>query len=497
MSTELRALIYSRASSDPTGRGLSVDSQETENRRFCERQGWRIVAAISDNDRSASRYATRVRDGYAEARRRIRTGEVDVFVCWEASRADRDLAAYAKFRDLCVETGVKWAYSGRIYDMSRTDDRFATGLDALLAEREAAVIRDRVERGIRSNAAKGRPHGTIPYGYMRTHDPRTGVTLDQVRNPDTAPVVAEVVARVLAGDTLYAILADLNLRGVPTPQAYKERQLDPAAPPGVWGTAMLRRLLGSQSMTGVRTHRGVPHPKETWEPIVSASEWAAVQAILADPHRARHHRGVTPRHLLSGVATCGECGAWLRAASNRGRPVYQCAGHGAGDLRGKGHVSRGPREVLDAFVVARTVARLADPALGASMAAREADTRDRGAQLRVELDMLRERMTALEARSRLTTVRTAAESFERMVLGLAEEIERRESELRHAIRLPAAVVDLACPDAASLWGSPRVQGDIELQRQVIRALFRVVVHRSGQPRGARGFDPDTVDVIAL
>src|SRR5688572_5231111 len=105
VSTEpapLRALIYNRVSSDPSGRGLSVASQETENRAYCQREGWRVVAAVTDNDLSASAWATKSRPGFTEVQRRIVAGDVDVLVCWEASRAYRDLAAYTLLRELCA-----------------------------------------------------------------------------------------------------------------------------------------------------------------------------------------------------------------------------------------------------------------------------------------------------------------------------------------------------------------------------------------------------------
>ena len=54
----LRAVIYARVSSDPNERGRSVSEQEAECRAVCEREGWHVVAVYSDNDRSASRYAT-------------------------------------------------------------------------------------------------------------------------------------------------------------------------------------------------------------------------------------------------------------------------------------------------------------------------------------------------------------------------------------------------------------------------------------------------------
>src|SRR5215218_4342778 len=94
-AARLRAVIYTRVSSDPNERGRSVGEQEAECRAVCDREGWAVVAVYSDNDRSASRYATKARPEYKRLINAVDAGETDVLVTWEPSRAQRDLAAYA------------------------------------------------------------------------------------------------------------------------------------------------------------------------------------------------------------------------------------------------------------------------------------------------------------------------------------------------------------------------------------------------------------------
>lgn len=487
----LRALIYNRVSSDPTGHQVSVTSQDIENRAFCVREGWEVVATISDNDRSASRHAGKEREGYKSVQTALtgRThGRIDVIVCWEASRAQRDMADYVQLRDLCARHGVLFAYKGRIYDLTMGDDRFATGLDVLVAEREAELIRERALRGHRNSAAKGRPRGQVPYGYQRDYstDP-----FGQVPDPETSEVVKEVVRRVLAEHPLYAIAADLNRQGVPTPQGHKE--LAAGIDRGrLWSSATIRVLLASQSMTGVRTHNGVAHAEATWEPIVSLSDWETAQVVLADPWRARHHRGVAPRHLLAGIAECAVCGAWLRAATNRGRPVYQCAGHGVGHPRGKGHVSRGPRDKVDALALLRVWDLLESPDLLASIDASRADVRDRARDIRDELATLTAKLARFEAAAVAETI--SLEAFGRFEAQIAARTAELRAEQAATSRWPVEVVEMAGPGAKARWNAPRVQGDVVYQRRIVRALVRVVVRRSKRP-GVRGFDAASIDVV--
>ena len=169
----MRALIYARVSSDPRGAGRSVDEQVAECEAWAEREGWTVADVVKDTNRSASKRAKRVREGWAEVGRIVAAGEVDVLVTWEASRAQRDLDAYLGLRQLCTDHGVRWAYSGTVYDLTDRSDRFRTGLDALVAEDEAERTRERVLRAMRSNATKGRPHGRLAFGYRRVYDDQT------------------------------------------------------------------------------------------------------------------------------------------------------------------------------------------------------------------------------------------------------------------------------------------------------------------------------------
>ncbi len=110
--------------------------------------------------------------------------------------------------------GVLRSYSGRTYDIADSDDRFRTGMDALVSEDESERISRRIRRHMRANAEKGRPHGRRLYGYRMVYDPNTGALVGQELHPDEAPVVVEVFRRIAAGEAQRAISADLERRGV-------------------------------------------------------------------------------------------------------------------------------------------------------------------------------------------------------------------------------------------------------------------------------------------
>ena len=76
---------------------------------MCRRNGWEVVRIFTDNDRSASRYATKTRPEHVKLIKFIESGGADVLVTWESSRAQRDLDAYTKLRSLCERHGILWS----------------------------------------------------------------------------------------------------------------------------------------------------------------------------------------------------------------------------------------------------------------------------------------------------------------------------------------------------------------------------------------------------
>lgn len=482
----LRALIYNRASVDPYGQGVSVSAQEQENRAWCDREQWPVAGVFTDSGRSATRYARKGRDDYARLLRALSTGAGDIVVMWESSRGERKLDGHVELRALCERHGVLLGYRGRVYDMADGDDRFVVGLDALVDEREAERTKARVMRGIRGGVALGAPHGHTPFGYVRQYDPRTRSLVAQVPDPETAPILREIVARILGGDTLHAIAADLNARGIPTPLGHKDLLVGREVQRGGWTSSKIRRVMASRSMTGVRTHLGEPHPEATWEPLVSARDYDLVAAILADPSRAVHQRGVEVRHLLSGLASCAVCGGWLRAARNRGREVYQCSGQGPGT--GKGHVSR-PMAPMEAQVQLVVVGILSSPALMAELATAQDD--QGAAAAGVEAVRLGERLAKLE--DDVAEGRLSGAAFGRIEKRLSGQIAAAKA--RAVPRsTPPEVSAVAGPDAAQAWDDLVAVGDVTTLRRIIRALVRITVYRNSLPHGTRRYDPSTVEI---
>ena len=460
----MRALIYTRVSSDPKGRGRSVGEQEAECRSTCERNGWQVAGVLTDNDRSASRFAKKDRPAWAEVHRQLAAGAADVLVTWEASRAQRDLRAFVDLRDVCRAHGVLWSYSGRIVDLDDPNDSTAAGLDALLAEREAEDTRRRVRRAMAANASTGRPHGRRMFGYRRVYDDRSGALIGQEPEPAEADLIREAARRVLAGESVRAIAADWNDRGATTTTG------------GAWSPSTVRRMLVNPHYAARRVHQGKVVGAADWPAILTDDEFDRLVAILTDPSR-RSTRRRERTHLLTGIARCGRCGGPMMVGKDRGgRKVYTC--------RVNQHLTIGA-DATEEFVTAVVVARLARPD---ALAELEDGAPDDVVAARAEVDELRAQLD--EAADRFVAGDLSAAMLARVETRIMERIADAERRTRFAA-MPTTGRDLAeADDVAAAWEALTVEQRVEL----VRALLDVTILPSARQRGVKGFDPDRVRI---
>ncbi|MBM4644231.1 recombinase family protein [Rhodococcus hoagii] len=450
----MRAIIYARVSADQSGRGRSVSEQEAECRAICQREGWDVAEVLSDNDVGASRFS-RVKDrpAYERLKQVLQAG--DVLVLWEASRASRKLDGYVELRDLCAERGVLWNIGGQTYDPSRSNDRVMTGIRAIISEDEAHQIQQRVLRAHRANAERGLAHGKIPYGYRAVRDADTGKIVERVPDEGEAPIVREMVRRFLAGESVWAIAKDLNERGVSTPGSSP-----------LWRASIMTQMLKRPTYAGLRTHRGVVTGRGEWEALISEDDHRAVVAALSDPSR-RTHRGVEPKHLLTGIATCGECASVVWRLKSNGRSVYACP---------KGCVSR-RMDYVDELVVDAIIAWAESYDVTTDVADDPA-----AAAAAEEARALRSRLSELEGEAVLGRISAAA--FGRFEAALLRKIDDADARARPKTR-PAVVADFVGDGAAGRWDRLSVTD----RRVVVRSLVRVKIKTTAS---GRMFNPESV-----
>ncbi len=305
--------------------------------------------------------------------------------------------------------------------------------------------------------------GSRPFGYLA--DRRS---LD----PAESAVVREAVARVLAGDSLRSVAADLNDRGIRT------------AAGGQWAIHPLKRILVSPRISGQREHLGRIVGPGKWQPIITPDETAQLRARLNDP--ARRIRRTPRRYLLSGLLRCGLCGASLVARpTSDGTRRYVCA-------KGPGYAGCGRlaimAEPVEQLVADAVLYRLDTPALAAALrdeAARDEATAALVADLASDEAQLTEIAAAYGRREVTFAEYLAARK------PIEARIEAAKRQLSRTSR--AAAIGDYVGDSASLrerWAG------LDLSRQ--RAIVEAVLDRATIGHAVRGrntFDRSRVDPV--
>jgi len=300
-----RAAIYCRISRDPSGDMLGVQRQEKACRELCEKHGWTPLEPVYvDDDRSA--YSSKPRPAYGALLDAVTAQAVDVVVAWAPDRLTRSTTDLETLIDTveAAKVDIATVQSG-IYDLSTPSGRMSARVVGAVARYESEHKSARLRAKAAEIAATGRVGGggTRPYGFeddRRTHR-RT-----------EAKVIREAAQRIVEGETIRGVVADLNRRTITTVSGKP------------WTSTTLRRILTAPRTAGLRQHQGVTVAKADWQPIVDETTHHQLRAILLDPERRTNQSA--RKYLLTGYAHCTLCGAKLvaRPRSDK-RRAYVCA----------------------------------------------------------------------------------------------------------------------------------------------------------------------------
>jgi DNA invertase Pin-like site-specific DNA recombinase len=276
----MRAAVYLRISSDPTGAQLGVGRQREDCAKLCSAKGWDPVEYM-DNDISASN--GKHRPAYQQMLSDIQDGTVGAVVAWDLDRLHRRPIELERFMELADSHHLALATVSGDVDLSTAQGRLVARLKGAVARHEVDQMKARQCRKARQNAEQGIPKWRRAFGYLDdTHQP----------DPVTAPLVKAAYSAVLAGSSLGDICRTWNEAGALTLNGKP------------WVHAQVSNFLRKPRNAGLRAHNGEVIGQGTWPPLVDESTWRAAQAVLNNPSR-KPGRKTVRKHLLTGVLGCG------------------------------------------------------------------------------------------------------------------------------------------------------------------------------------------------
>lgn len=337
----MNAVIYARFSSDRQ-REESIEGQLRECQEYAQQNGIAIVGTYIDRALSASK-ETEKRLDFLRMIRDSGKRLFDVVLVWKLDRFARNRYDSAHYKAILKKNGIK-VVSATEHITEGPEGIILESMLEGMAEYYSAELSEKIHRGQKENALKGLNNGgSIPLGYVLGEDKRLKI------NPDTAPVVQEVFKRYAEGDTIRAIIDDLNQRGIRTSRGY------PFSYPGFNLMLQNRKYIGEYKYQDVVIPGGIPA-------IVDEDTFDRVQARMAKNKQAPAANKAKESYLLTTKLFCGECGKIMFGESGKGTGgkvyrYYKCA---SAKKKAGCHKRAVKKEWIENLVVEQTMAVVMD-----------------------------------------------------------------------------------------------------------------------------------------
>lgn len=438
--------------------------------KLCRDRGWADIVEYVDNDTSASN--GRRRPAYTQMLADIESSAVEAVVVWHLDRLHRRPIELEQFMDLAKAQGLSLATVTGDVDLSTDDGQFMARVMAAVARKETDRKSARQRAANKQRAEAGKPWVTRPFGYTyETVKDDSGKVLKAWNDemPAEADAIRKAAQAALNGASLYSIAQEWNTSGLRTT---KGRRL--------WEGSTVRQVLMRPRNAGLVVYDGeiLDGVTASWPAILEREEWEAVCKILADPKRFTG-RSLGRKHLLSGIAICGECqrrmGTTVRSRKSGGnRPVYQCKNIGCMKM------VRSLEQTND-LVIGAVTQRLAQPDAVATLGRPTVDS----AAIKKQITALRAQIKAAEAEydEGLIDGRRLKGRVERVTAKLAP----LEDQLMGS-HMSRDVKDLAGKsDAYARF----MELPLDRRRGVVDTLATVTINR--QLKGGK-FDPNAITV---
>lgn len=453
---------------------VSPDVQRVAISDYAASRGYQVVGWIEGLDESGSRARSAWWQKLDEGVRRVEDGEAEVLLVWKFSRAARHRLRWAVALDRVETAGGRLESATEQLDTTTSTGRFARGMLAELQAFEAERIGEVWKSVHEQRVSNGRPASGRPkWGYR--YD--VGEKL-HVPDPVTGPVLADLYARYVAGESVYGLVRWLNGRGFRTLTG------------GPWSDRTLRRVLDSgfaagYFMAGGDPKRGIaPTLRQgVHEALIGNDLWQAYLDARG-MRRVRPARAERSQYLLSGIVRCARCGGSMVAGQygTRREPKYRCK---RGKEQGPGECSGG--YVMARFVEAEVLAWLEDLAgeveaagtVAAVASARRTTVQSEAERLAREVARVREELTRLAlANARAPMPAAAYDAAVRELTAQLEGLRATEESASMAARLAVEDPGVVARGLLADWRTLPV----EHRREVLRSLIAAVVVTTGRPR---------------
>ena len=326
-----RTAIYARLSRDDGDKAESnsIISQKLFCREYIDRHSeLELVDTFADDGHSGVSFD---RPEFRRMEQAIRDGKIDCIVCRDLSRFSRNYIEAGRYLEkIFPQLGIRFIAINDSYDTATGNpqsDSFIVPFKNLINDTYCKDISVKIRSSLDVKRRKGEYVGAFtPYGYCKDENDRHRLVVDEY----AGKIVRHIFTMYKDGVSIGAIADRLNSMGVLSPMEYKRSQgsnyesVFKAHETAKWSYLAVRRILTAQVYIGclIQGKTGTPNYKvrklmskdpsewitveDAHEPLISHSDFAAVQTMLARDRRTccdTENAG-----LFSGFLFCGDCG---------------------------------------------------------------------------------------------------------------------------------------------------------------------------------------------
>ena len=324
--------IYARYSCDKQNE-TSLEDQIRRCTELAQRHGLSVSKDLIYTDAAAS--GTDKGDALRESYRRLRedwdAGKFDVLVVDEFSRLSRDNVEQAVLQKRLEKSRRVRLITADGVDTQDPDWQLRLGFQGLIAQQESRKLSYRVDRGMVGQLERGYMIAAPAFGYRLQRvfdDNQNHIGSLWVIHEENASIVRQVFDMRAKGESMHKIAAWLNQKGVSCSRKGHDGQ------EAHWRPARVKNMLENAIYKGIFVWRGsttyAKKMKELGDEIQSVEYLRPELRLVSDEVWTRcNNRSVSRsgygggQHALTGVLTCGCCGATLAvSAMQRCRSLY-------------------------------------------------------------------------------------------------------------------------------------------------------------------------------
>lgn len=335
----MKVVIYARYSCEKQTE-QSIEGQVRECREFADKHDMTIVDTYID--RAISGTSTAHRDAFLKM---IADSERNLFegiLVYKIDRFARNRYDSATYKAKLKKNGIKVFYAKENIPEGPEGIIMESLLEGM-AEYYSAELSQKVKRGMRESALKGKViGGTTPLGYKIGPDHRYMI------DEDKADIVRYIFQAYAAGQRVVDICNEMNRRGIRTSRGAE------------FNKNSLRTMLHNEKYTGIYIYQDI-RLEGAIPAIVDEITFKKVQERLAQNKKSPARAKAKVDYMLSGKAYCGKCGMGLVGESGYSKTdihyYYKCAKRKRGQGCDKATVRKSDLENLVAEEVANVVLR--------------------------------------------------------------------------------------------------------------------------------------------